>query len=160
MDAATPQARRHGPHPAAASHHQEALQQPQGKSQPHTTPFTEEKSILGVTYGVLLWADTNAATPLGAWACSVMSLGPQVEEKPKAEDPPDREHEYCVCLHGEGDPKPEGPSPCTTPVACYPCLLRRTQQAVCMKKGRHALIQLVCDRVCDRVCGRVCDRRS
>jgi hypothetical protein len=33
---------------------------------PRTTPFPEEKSILGVTYGVLLWADMNAATPLGA----------------------------------------------------------------------------------------------
>ena len=25
---------------------------------------------------VLLWADMNAATPLGAWGRSVMSLGP------------------------------------------------------------------------------------
>ena len=31
-----------------------------------TTPFPEEKSILGVIYGVLRWADMNAATPLGA----------------------------------------------------------------------------------------------
>jgi hypothetical protein len=33
---------------------------------PRTTPSPEEKSILGVIYGVLLWADMNAATPLGA----------------------------------------------------------------------------------------------
>ena len=41
---------------------------------PRTTPFPEEKSILGVTYGVLLWAVMNAATPLGAWGRSAMSL--------------------------------------------------------------------------------------
>ena len=31
-------------------------------------------SILGVIYGVLLWADMNAATPLGALGRSVISL--------------------------------------------------------------------------------------
>ena len=31
--------------------------------------------MLGVTHGVLLWADMNAATPLGAWVRSVISLG-------------------------------------------------------------------------------------
>ena len=41
---------------------------------PRTTPFPVEKSILGVIYGVILWADMHAATPLGAWDCSVMSL--------------------------------------------------------------------------------------
>ena len=51
----------------------------QGKFQlrplrPRTTPFLEEKSILGLIYGVLLWADMNAATPLGARGRSVMSL--------------------------------------------------------------------------------------
>ena len=35
------------------------------------------KAILGVIYGVLLWADMNAATPLGAWGRSVISLGIQ-----------------------------------------------------------------------------------
>ena len=30
--------------------------------------------MLGVMHGVLLWADMNAATPLGAWGHSVMSL--------------------------------------------------------------------------------------
>ena len=44
---------------------------------PRTTPFPEEKSILGVIYGVLLWADMNAATPLGAWGRSVISLAPR-----------------------------------------------------------------------------------
>ena len=34
---------------------------------PHTTPFPEEMAILGVISGVLLWADMNAATSLGAW---------------------------------------------------------------------------------------------
>ena len=29
---------------------------------------------VGVIYGVLLWADMNAATQLGAWGRSVMSL--------------------------------------------------------------------------------------
>ena len=38
---------------------------------PHATPLPEEKSILGVIYGVLLWADMNAATPLGARGRSV-----------------------------------------------------------------------------------------
>ena len=33
---------------------------------PRTTPSLEENSILGVIYGVLLWADMNAATPPGA----------------------------------------------------------------------------------------------
>ena len=37
---------------------------------PRTTPFPEETSILGVIYGVLLCADMNAATPLGAWGRS------------------------------------------------------------------------------------------
>ena len=41
---------------------------------PRPTPLPEEKSILGVIYGVLLWADMNAATPLGVWGRSVMSL--------------------------------------------------------------------------------------
>ena len=41
---------------------------------PRTTPFPEENSILGVLYGVLLWVDMNAATPLGAWGRSVISL--------------------------------------------------------------------------------------
>ena len=36
--------------------------------QPHTTPFPEDTSILGVIYGVVLLADMNAATPLGASA--------------------------------------------------------------------------------------------
>ena len=40
-----------------------------------TTPFPEDKSILGVIYGVLLWADMNAATPLGARGRCVISLG-------------------------------------------------------------------------------------
>ena len=40
-----------------------------------TTPFPEEKSILGVIYGVLLWADMDTAIPLGAWGRSGMSLG-------------------------------------------------------------------------------------
>ena len=30
-------------------------------------PITRWNSIPGVIYGVLLWADINAATPLGAW---------------------------------------------------------------------------------------------
>ena len=33
---------------------------------PRTTPSPEENSILGVMYGVWLWADMNAATPLGS----------------------------------------------------------------------------------------------
>ena len=46
-----------------------------GPLRPHTTPRLEEKSILGVIYGVLLWYGMNAATPLGARGRSVMSLG-------------------------------------------------------------------------------------
>ena len=51
----------------------------QGKYQllppaPPYYPFPEETSILGVIYGVLLWADMNAATPLGAWGRSVISV--------------------------------------------------------------------------------------
>ena len=41
---------------------------------PHTTPFPEESSIIGVIYGVLLWADMNTATPLGAWGRSVIAV--------------------------------------------------------------------------------------
>ena len=37
-------------------------------------PFTRGKFILGVIYGVLLWADMNAATPLGVWGRFVISL--------------------------------------------------------------------------------------
>ena len=40
-------------------------------------PFPEENSILGVIYGVLRWADMNAATPLGARGRSVISLAPK-----------------------------------------------------------------------------------
>ena len=42
---------------------------------PRTTSLPEGKSILGVIYGVLLWADMDAGTPLGAWGRSVMSVG-------------------------------------------------------------------------------------
>ena len=38
-------------------------------------PIPRGKSILGVKNEVLLWADMNAATPLVARGCSVMSLG-------------------------------------------------------------------------------------
>ena len=38
-------------------------------------PVPRGKSILGVIYGVLLWADMNAATPLGPRGRSAMSLG-------------------------------------------------------------------------------------
>ena len=41
---------------------------------PRTTPFPEEKSMLGLIYGVLLWADMDAATPPGALGPSVISL--------------------------------------------------------------------------------------
>ena len=49
----------------------------QGKSQllppaPPYYPFPRVKSILGVIYGVLLWADMNTATPLGARGRSVI----------------------------------------------------------------------------------------
>ena len=47
----------------------------------HTTPFPSEKSILGVIYRVLLWADMNAATPLGARGRSVISLATAVERQ-------------------------------------------------------------------------------
>ena len=40
---------------------------PAAALRPRTTPFPEGKSTLVVIYGVLLWADMNAATPLGAW---------------------------------------------------------------------------------------------
>ena len=40
---------------------------------PRTTPLPEGNVVLGVIYGVLLWAGMNAATPLGAWGCSVLS---------------------------------------------------------------------------------------
>ena len=41
---------------------------------PRTTPSPEEKSMLGLMYGVLLWASINAATPLGARGCSVIDV--------------------------------------------------------------------------------------
>ena len=42
---------------------------------PRTTPFPEENSILGVIYGVLLWADMNAATPPGSRGRSALCAG-------------------------------------------------------------------------------------
>ena len=42
---------------------------------PRTTPSPEENSILGVIYVVLLWADMNTATPLGARGRSVIGGG-------------------------------------------------------------------------------------
>ena len=59
---------------SASTHHHR-----QGKSHllppaPPYYPIPRGKSILGVIYGVLLWADMNAATPLGAWGRSVISL--------------------------------------------------------------------------------------
>ena len=45
-----------------------------------TTPFTEEKIILGVIYGVLLWVDMNTATPLGVWGRSVISHASAVDK--------------------------------------------------------------------------------
>ena len=38
-------------------------------------PFSREKSMLRATHDVSLWADMNAATPLGAWGRSVVSTG-------------------------------------------------------------------------------------
>ena len=43
-------------------------------------PIPRGKSMLGVIYGVLLWAFMNA-TPLGAWGRSVMSLGSHREHR-------------------------------------------------------------------------------
>ena len=37
-------------------------------------PLSQRKIHTRVIYIVLLWADMNAATPLGAWGCSVISL--------------------------------------------------------------------------------------
>ena len=42
---------------------------------PRTTPSPEENSILGVIYGVLLWTDMNAATPLGVRGRSALCAG-------------------------------------------------------------------------------------
>ena len=42
---------------------------------PRATPFPEEISILGVIYGVLMWADMNAATPLWGVGTLCVSLG-------------------------------------------------------------------------------------
>ena len=42
---------------------------------PAGAPFPEKNSILGVIYEVLLWADMNAATLLGARGCSVIAVG-------------------------------------------------------------------------------------
>ena len=42
---------------------------------PRTTPSPEENSILGVMYGVLLWADMNAATPPGSRGRSALCAG-------------------------------------------------------------------------------------
>ena len=57
----------------------------EGKSQllplrPRTTPLPEEKHTLGVIYGVLLWADMNAATPLGARGRLVISIVVEVPD--------------------------------------------------------------------------------
>ena len=41
---------------------------------PRATPFPEERSTLGVIYGVLLWADMHTATPPGALGRSVIFL--------------------------------------------------------------------------------------
>ena len=43
-------------------------------TRPLVTPIPEGNSILGVIYGVLLWADMNAATPLMARWRSVITL--------------------------------------------------------------------------------------
>ena len=42
---------------------------------PRTTPPPEESSILGVTHGVLLWADMNAAAPPGSRSHSARCAG-------------------------------------------------------------------------------------
>ena len=49
---------------------------------PRTTPFPEDKTILGVLYGDLLWADMNAAIPLGAWGRSVIAVERRHEAAP------------------------------------------------------------------------------
>ena len=50
-------------------------------------PFPRGKSILGVIYGFLLWADMNAATPLGGvWGRPVISLN-----RPRARAPIQRQ---------------------------------------------------------------------
>ena len=55
---------------------QKARQTPAAVLRAPVLPFTRGKSIPGVIYGVLLWADMNGATPLGAWGCSFTLEGP------------------------------------------------------------------------------------
>ena len=49
---------------------------------PRTTPSPEENSILGVIYGVLLWADMNAATPPGSRGRSALCAGARTAARP------------------------------------------------------------------------------
>ena len=66
----------------------------------HTTPFPEEKSVLRVLYGVLLWAGMNAATPLGAWGRgSVMSLATTVATRAFAPRPYYTRHQAPSASH-------------------------------------------------------------
>ena len=67
--------------PCPRRHHAQTHRGCQGKANPscippcpRTTPSTEEKSIRGVIYGVLLWADMNAATLLWARVRSFIPL--------------------------------------------------------------------------------------
>ena len=46
----------------------------QARNIPAAAPLPEEKFIPGVIYSVLLWADMNAATPVGAWGCSIIAV--------------------------------------------------------------------------------------
>ena len=56
---------------------------------PHTTPFTSEKSIIGVLYGVLMWVDMNAANwawgtlyfPLQGGACGAGARGERQDSR-------------------------------------------------------------------------------
>ena len=75
------------PSDSTTQHHTAPHRPTQTHTDPHTLrkfqllppappyyPFPEGKSTLGVIYGVSLWADMNAATPLRAWGRSVLSL--------------------------------------------------------------------------------------
>ena len=59
-------------------------------------PIPRGNSILGVIYGVLLWADMNAATPLGARGCSVTAVAAQAALAPVV---PPATTKRAPCIH-------------------------------------------------------------
>ena len=115
------------PYLRGSMQHTVSRQIPAAASAPpyESTPFPRGKSTLGVIYGVLLWADMNAATPLGRRGA--LQCPWHVEEGSRCSGKAARATACCFRQYVE-----EGP-PCSDKAAratacCFRCRLPLTRR--------------------------------